>query len=95
MPHRNAAAFRHIGQTARVSAGFPPYDDHSLSLLRNHQRFLLPLPRRVADSFKHGEGVPFRKQFFDGFKFLAFLRGLGRQHYGVGIFERLFFFQFL
>ena len=37
----------------------------------------------------------FRERFFDGFEFLAFLRGLSRQHHIVGIFERLFFFQFL
>ena len=51
---RNAAAFRHIGQTARVSACFSPYDDHRLRLLRNHQRFLLTPARRVADGFEHG-----------------------------------------
>ena len=39
--------------------------------------------------------MPFRERFFDGFEFLAFLRGLSRQHHIVGIFERLFFFQFL
>ena len=46
--------FRHIGQTARVSACFSPYDDHRLRLLRNHQRFLLTPARRVADGFEHG-----------------------------------------
>ena len=34
--------------------------------------------------------MPFRERFFDGFEFLAILRGLSRQHHIVGIFERLF-----
>ena len=39
--------------------------------------------------------MPFRERFFDGFEFLAILSGLSRQHHIVGIFEHLFFFQFL
>lgn len=54
-------------------------------LLRNHQRLLTPA-RRVADEPRIG--MP--REIFDGFEFLAILRGLSRHTTVVGIFERLF-----